>query len=64
MTRQMIDLWCKSKTGSQKLSLTGAQAHDEQLAGHDRFATASLSWLDRFVDGIFLSGPRTESERR
>ena len=48
----------------QKLSLTGAKAHDEQLADHDRFATASLSSLDRFVDGIFLSGPTTESERR
>ena len=30
----------------------------------DPFATASLSSLDRFVDGIFLSGPTTESERR
>ena len=48
----------------QKLLLTGAQAHDEQLADHDRFATASLSSLDRFVDGISLSGPTTESERR
>ena len=60
MTRQMINLWCKSKTGSQNLSPTGAQAHDEQLADHDRFATAGLSSLDRFVDGIFLSGPTTQ----
>jgi len=48
----------------QKLSLTGTKGHDEQVADHDRFVTASLSSLDRSVDRIFLSGPMTESERR
>ena len=55
MTRQMIDLWASSETGSKKLSLCGAQQHKEQLENHDRFASASHSWLDQFLDGPFLA---------
>ena len=61
MTRQMIDRWCSSKTGSSKLSLCGAQQHKEQLKNHDLFASASKSWLDQFLDGPFLSGSNITS---
>ncbi|GIS88299.1 MAG: GMP synthase [Gammaproteobacteria bacterium] len=61
MTRQMIDRWCSSETGSSKLSLCGAQDHKEQLKNHDLFASASKSWLDQFLDGPFLSGSNITS---
>jgi GMP synthase (glutamine-hydrolysing) len=61
MTRQMIDRWCSSETGSMKLSLCGAQQHKEQLKNHDRFASGSQNWLDQFLDGSFLSGPKIAS---
>jgi len=61
MTRQMIDRWCSSETGSSKLSLCGAQDHKEQLKNHDLFASASKSWLDQFLDGSFLSGSNITS---
>ena len=56
MTRQMIDRWSSSETGSKKLSLCGAQQRDEQLENHNRFAKDSQIWLDCFLDNIFLSG--------
>ena len=47
---------CSSEGGSRKLSLPGAQAHDEQLTGSDSFAGSSQDWLEQFLDGVFLAG--------
>jgi GMP synthase (glutamine-hydrolysing) len=49
MTRAMIERWSGSERGSKMLSLRGAQARDEQLAGYDRHAPITDAWLDWFL---------------
>lgn len=59
MTREMVDRWCSSEKGAPKLSLPGAQAHAEQLAGYDRHAAASDRWLGWFLDQRLLAPAAT-----
>lgn len=54
ITREMIDRWCASETGSRKLSLPGAHPHAEHIAGHDRHAGDTGRWLAWFLDECFL----------
>jgi len=54
MTREMIDRWCASERGSQKLSLPGAQPHAEQVADFARHAPRTDAWLARFLDRFLL----------
>ena len=55
MTREMVDSWCRSDGGSQKLDLPGAQPHAAHLEGYDRFARETDRWLGWFLDNRFLS---------
>lgn len=54
MTREMIDKWCKSESGSPKLELPGAQPREAHLKGYDRFAAETDRWLEWFLDERFL----------
>jgi GMP synthase (glutamine-hydrolysing) len=59
MTREMVQKWCASETGSAKLALPGAQAFPEQLRDFDRHALYTDAWLDRFLD--LLLGQRDDN---
>ncbi|MDX1430864.1 MAG: glutamine amidotransferase [Gammaproteobacteria bacterium] len=63
ITRSMINRWCTSERGVNKLALPGAQPHAEQLAHHDRMAGDICRWLGRFLDGLLLSGGVREGAR-
>jgi GMP synthase (glutamine-hydrolysing) len=54
MTREMIDSWCRSESGSPKLSLPGAQPHEAHLEGYDRHASETDRWLGWFLDERLL----------
>ena len=54
MTREMIERWCQSESGSRKLGLPGAQPPAAQLADFDRHAADSDRWLGEFLDRQFL----------
>ncbi len=55
MTREMVDNWCRSETGSPKLALPGAQPREAQLEGYDRFAATTDRWLGWFLDEQLLT---------
>jgi GMP synthase (glutamine-hydrolysing) len=63
MTREMIDHWCNSDTGSPKLSLPGAQPREAHLKGYDRFAAETDRWLGRFLDEHFLTADTDTDDR-
>ncbi len=54
MTREMVDSWCRSESGSPKLGLPGAQPRETHLEGYARFAAETDRWLGRFLDQRFL----------
>ena len=54
MTLDMVNRWCTSDGGSDKLALVGAQAHVEQLSDFERHAPKSTAWLERFFDQYLL----------
>ncbi|MDP6950222.1 MAG: hypothetical protein QF783_03600 [Arenicellales bacterium] len=54
ITRDMINHWCTSERGQPKLTLCGAQSHEQQLGHHARYASGARQWLDYFLDRIFL----------
>ncbi len=58
ITREMVDRWCTSEKGREKLSLRGAQSHAEQLEGYDRYSPISDRWLNTFLDRYLLAGAR------
>lgn len=59
MTREMIDRWCTSERGSQKLALPGAQSHAEQIAQFERHASRTDRWLASFIDRHLLVSTRS-----
>ena len=59
MTLEMINRWCTSERGSQKLSLPGAQSHQEQLEDFKRHAPHTDAWLSCFLDDCLLIGPQS-----
>jgi len=54
MTREMVEKWCRSESGSKKLDLPGAQPQEAHLKGYDRFARETDRWLGWFLDNRFL----------
>lgn len=55
MTLDMINRWCTSERGSQKLSLPGAQSHRDQLDDFQRHAPRTDAWLAHFLDEHLLN---------
>ena len=56
MTRAMIDRWCTSERGSQKLARRGAQPHEDQVRDFERHSPNTDRWLAQFIDRVD-SGP-------
>lgn len=58
MTREMIDRWCTSQRGLQKLCLPGAQSHAEQITDFECHAAHTDRWLAAFIDRHLLARAR------
>lgn len=54
MTREMVNRWCTSETGSPKLELPGAQPRESHLQGYERYAQETDRWLGWFLDERLL----------
>jgi GMP synthase (glutamine-hydrolysing) len=61
MTRQMVESWSTDDVGTGRLKLPGAQCHDTQMQGYERYAERSDDWLNGFLDDCFLARPASDS---
>ncbi|MCZ6665599.1 MAG: glutamine amidotransferase [Gammaproteobacteria bacterium] len=55
MTSDMIERWCASKKGRQRIALHGAQPPEIQMENYQRYATETDRWLGGFLDRLLLA---------
>ena len=55
MTLDMIERWCTTKKGRQRIKRHGAQPPEVQLEHYQRYAGETDRWLGWFLDQLLLS---------
>jgi len=56
MTSDMIERWCATKRGRQRIKRYGAQPPQVQMENYRRYATETDRWLGWFLDELLLAG--------